>query len=202
MFHSPECHSCPVSSAFKTLSTEHNPEWITWPGVCQRSHYMIKAWTHLNVCLIVLVRRSMIFTRSSLEQVSSSVRSWFRSRDVTRPSSSSSFTMLSALKHALKLYTHKHRCLDHLGDLFCSEKVPALFLLAAEPPTLWLQSNTTPTNQKPTETIYWPDVPESNLLIKMSAHDTLLCAHNVITTWTSKHGLHTYTGETSSISLD
>lgn len=52
---------------------------------------------HLNVCLMALVRRSMIFTRSSLEQVSSSVRSWFRSSDVTRPSSSSSRTMVSAL---------------------------------------------------------------------------------------------------------
>lgn len=52
---------------------------------------------HLSVCFTALVRRSTIFTRSSLEQVSSSVRSWFRSSDVTLPNSSSSRTMLSAL---------------------------------------------------------------------------------------------------------
>lgn len=42
----------------------------------------------------------------------------------------------------------------------------------------------------------WPDVPESDLLIKMSAHDALLCAHNVITAGAGKHSLHTCTGET------
>lgn len=40
----------------------------------------------------------MIFTRSSLEQVRSSVRSWFRSKDVTLPRSSSSWTILSDLR--------------------------------------------------------------------------------------------------------
>lgn len=54
--------------------------------------------THLNVCLTAPTRRSMIFSRSSREQVSSSVRSEFRSRAVILPSSSSSFTMLSVLR--------------------------------------------------------------------------------------------------------
>lgn len=53
--------------------------------------------THLNVCLTAPTRRSMIFSRSSREQVKSSVRSEFKSRAVILPSSSSSFTMLSVL---------------------------------------------------------------------------------------------------------
>lgn len=34
---------------------------------------------------------------------------------------------------------------------------------------------------------YTPDVPEPYLLVKMSAHDTLFCAHNVVAAGTSKH---------------
>lgn len=50
-------------------------------------------------------------------------------------------------------------------------------------------------SKKPQNINNAPDVPESNLLIKVSAHDTLLRAHNVVTAGTSKHRLHTCTGE-------
>lgn len=53
---------------------------------------------HLKVCLTALTRRSMIFSKSSREQVKSSVLSGFRSKAVILPSSSNSCTMLSDLK--------------------------------------------------------------------------------------------------------
>lgn len=40
-----------------------------------------------------------------------------------------------------------------------------------------------------------PDVPEANLLVKMSAHDALLGAHDVVAAGAGEHRLHTCTGE-------
>lgn len=60
--------------------------------------------TYLKVCFTALLRRSMILMRSSREQVSSSVRSWFRSNDVTLPNNSNSHTVLSALHTQSEMY--------------------------------------------------------------------------------------------------
>lgn len=140
---------------------------------------------HLNVCLTALVRRSMIFTRSSLEQVSSSVRSWFRSSDVTRPSSSSSRTMVSALTS---------ECETQRSETSCS--VPRRS--KAETATSVRADRDCTANQNAIQRSRSPDVPESDLLVKVSAHDALLCAHNVIAAGASKHRLHTCAGETGS----
>lgn len=56
------------------------------------------ACSYLNVCLTALIRRSMIFSRSSREQLRSSVLSGFKSRAVIFPSSSISRTVLSDLR--------------------------------------------------------------------------------------------------------
>lgn len=107
---SPEGDSGPVGSTLEALSAEDtNTELELLQPPSQRGRSKKKGGStgaapshpssrgYLRVCLTALVRRSMIFSRSSLEQVSSSVRSWFRSNEVTLPSSSSSRTMLSAL---------------------------------------------------------------------------------------------------------
>lgn len=119
-----------------------------------------RATTHLNVCRTALLRRSMIFTRSSREQLSSSVRSWLRSKDVTRPSSSSSCTILS--------------------DLITRN-------ISDGDRSIWAQQP----NSNPDS----PDVPETNFLIEVSAHHTLLRADDVITARTSEHRLHAWEKE-------
>lgn len=42
-----------------------------------------------------------------------------------------------------------------------------------------------------------PDVPESNFLVEVSAHHTLLRTDDVVTAGTSKHSLHTCSGDTA-----
>lgn len=124
---------------------------------------MKAAEPHLNVCRTALLRRSMIFSRSSLEQVSSSLRSWFRSRDVTRPISSISRTMLSALMPRWK----------QTGGMM-------------NPNALTAES----TNQSDQNL---PDVPKSDFLVKVATHDTLLRAHDVITAGAGEDRLHACT---------
>lgn len=53
---------------------------------------------YLNVCLTALTRRSIIFSRSSREQLRSSVLSGFKSRAVTFPNSSISRMIVSDLR--------------------------------------------------------------------------------------------------------
>lgn len=55
-------------------------------------------FSYLNVCLTAFVRRSITFSKSSREQLRSSVLSGFKSRAVIFPNSSISRTILSDLR--------------------------------------------------------------------------------------------------------
>ena len=60
-------------------------------------------FSYLNVCLTAFIRRSIIFSRSSREQLRSSVLSGFKSRAVIFPKSSISRTILSDLQKRWKI---------------------------------------------------------------------------------------------------
>lgn len=119
--HSPEHNSSPIRAALEPRGAATNkallPQELTALGTyeqgqglwCSRDPPPPRNWqdsnatqtnrsSYLNVCLTAFTRRSMIFRRSSREQLRSSVLSGFKSRAVTLPSSSISRTMLSDLQ--------------------------------------------------------------------------------------------------------
>lgn len=97
----PTKHCYPKSSPHSGLRSRARASGVhvTPPGNWQDSNVtQTNGSSYLNVCLTAFTRRSMIFRRSSREQLRSSVLSGFKSRAVTLPSSSISRTMLSDLQ--------------------------------------------------------------------------------------------------------
>lgn len=92
-------HRHPESSEYSGSESKPGPLVFMQPSGAPNQ----RGFSYLNVCLTAFIRRSIIFSRSSREQLRSSVLSGFKSRAVIFPNSSISRMIVSDLPKRWKV---------------------------------------------------------------------------------------------------